>query len=194
MLLIIDLECTCWADGQAPTPDGQQTLEVMEIIEIGAALAEPDGRVIESRSFLVRPLTHPTLSDFCTELTGITQADVDAAPVFRDVVPALDAWLAERELDYWCSWGRGDLRLMNLEAQRQGASPAFIDLPHANMMKGWQKTQRYRNRAAMRTAFRVHGLELQGRHHSGEDDARNVARLLPYIDWNLAEKFVTEAG
>lgn len=194
MLLIVDLECTCWADGQAPTPDGQQTLEHMEIIEIGAALAEPDGRVIESWSFLVRPVIHPTLSDFCSALTGITQADVDAAPVFRDVVPTLDAWLASRDLDYWCSWGQGDRRQLEIEAQRQGAAPAFLGLHHANLMKGWQKTQHYRNRAAMRTAFRVHGLELEGRHHSGEDDARNVARLLPYIDWNLADKFITEQG
>lgn len=192
MLLIIDLECTCWAEGHAPTLDGQQTLDVMEIIEIGAALADLDGRVLESKPFLVRPVMHPTLSDFCTALTGITQAEVDAASVFAEVVPALDAWLAEQVLDCWCSWGRGDLRLMTLETQRQGSSPAFINLPHANMMKGWQKTQRYRNRAAMRTAFRYHGLELEGRHHSGVDDARNLAQLLPFIDWDLAAKFVTD--
>lgn len=190
MLLIIDLEATCWMEGQAPTPDGQQTLDAMEIIEIGMAVAELDGRVIDAQSFLVRPVINTALSEFCTGLTGITQAEVDAAPVFRDVAPPVDAWLAGRELEYWCSWGRGDRRQLEQEAQRQGISPALLKLPHANLMKGWQKSQRYKSRAAMRTAFRVHGLELVGRQHSGMDDARNLAQLLPYIDWSLAGKFV----
>ncbi|BGP13783.1 hypothetical protein JCM10213_006385 [Rhodosporidiobolus nylandii] len=38
-------------------------------------------KVDEYHSF-VRPIWKPQLSDFCTELTGITQSDVDAAPTF----------------------------------------------------------------------------------------------------------------
>lgn len=191
-ILVIDLEATCWAEGQAPTPDGQQTLEVMEIIEIGIALARLDGTVTESQSFLVRPVIHPILSDFCINLNGITQAMVDSAPVFRDAVPTLNAWLIEQGVTYWGSWGRGDLRLLVQDSQRHGIAPALLDLPYANLMKGWQKSQRHKGRAAMRTAYRVQGMELEGRHHSGEDDARNAARLLPFVNWDLAEKFVTD--
>ena len=42
--------------------------------------------VAEWRKY-VRPVHHPVLSAFCTELTGIEQASVDAGERFDDVLP-----------------------------------------------------------------------------------------------------------
>jgi DNA polymerase III alpha subunit (gram-positive type) len=38
---------------------------------------------------------HPTLSAFCTNLTGITQDQVDSAPEFPEAFRAFRQWLAE---------------------------------------------------------------------------------------------------
>jgi inhibitor of KinA sporulation pathway (predicted exonuclease) len=72
--IITDLEATCWENVRAP--------ERMEIIEIGAvALASATAVVGEFNRF-VRPIAEPRLSAFCTQLTSITQADVDGADIF----------------------------------------------------------------------------------------------------------------
>lgn len=92
-ILVIDLEATCW---ETVNPAGQpQSIESMEIIEFGCALATRQGDLLDSRSFLVRPTRFPRLSDFCRNLTGITQEMVDQAPAFPEAVAALNDWLGE---------------------------------------------------------------------------------------------------
>ena len=68
-IVCLDLEMCCWDDGRDPRTG--------EIIEFG--LAEVDlieGKVIKRAQYYVKPDTHE-VSEFCTELTGITQKIVD---------------------------------------------------------------------------------------------------------------------
>jgi inhibitor of KinA sporulation pathway (predicted exonuclease) len=74
--LIVDLEATCSDKGAVPRHE-------MEIIEIGAVMQSSRTFEIESEfQTFVRPVRHPELTEFCTELTGITQDHVAAAPSF----------------------------------------------------------------------------------------------------------------
>jgi 3'-5' exoribonuclease 1 len=76
-LVVVDLEATCWPPAD---PRGR---EDMEIIEIGALLVEtPSLEPVDEFDSFVRPLRHPTLSDFCKELTSIDQEDIDQAAPF----------------------------------------------------------------------------------------------------------------
>ncbi|MEN9576703.1 MAG: hypothetical protein RL514_4558 [Verrucomicrobiota bacterium] len=53
----------------------------MEIIEIGAvAVRAEDGVPLAEFQSFVRPVRHPRLTPFCTQLTSIQQTDVDGAP------------------------------------------------------------------------------------------------------------------
>lgn len=78
-LLIVDLEATCWENHIAPS-GARQSVDEMEIIEFGCVIATRAGKVLDKRSFLVRPRVNPELSPFCQQLTTISQAMVDAAP------------------------------------------------------------------------------------------------------------------
>ena len=70
-ILVVDVESTCW-DGQPP-PD-----QISEIIEIGLCAVDVATLTrVERRSILVRP-ARSTVSPFCTQLTTLTQAEVDA--------------------------------------------------------------------------------------------------------------------
>src|SRR5690554_4143139 len=91
-ILVVDLEATCWEDQTTPAGDAQ-SIHNMEIIEVGGALATRKGNLVDARSFLVRPTRNPVLSDFCTELTGITQSMLDAALALPEAVEAMNAWL-----------------------------------------------------------------------------------------------------
>jgi inhibitor of KinA sporulation pathway (predicted exonuclease) len=171
--LVVDLEATCDRRG---FPRDQ-----METIEIGAVLVEAEylQPVAEFQTF-VRPVVRPWLTAFCTELTSITQDDVDGAPVFAEAMADWRRWLrrhAGRSFVF-CSWGRYDRNQL-----RQDAARAGCDLPtgrhHVDLKTRFADVMGIR-RCGMARALSMCGLPLEGTHHRGIDDARNIAKILPY--------------
>src|SRR5689334_7820859 len=111
--LVVDLEATCWAE---PRPRDR-----MEIIEIGAVRLDDALSVVDEFTSFVRPVVEPTLSTFCTELTSITQVDVDAADPFSIVFPAFTDWIGDGEARL-CSWGFYDVGQFRLDCARHGVA------------------------------------------------------------------------
>jgi len=176
-ILIVDLEATCW-------DDRPQTVGDMEIIEFGCTLASIEGVVTSSFHQMVRPTLSPVLSDFCQSLTGITQAMVDNAPVYQEAVQRLDSLVGALQFDAWASWGQHDLNQINIEHERHGVSPSFATAPHINLKALWQQQKGSKRRAGIGAALASVGLAFEGRQHRGEDDTRNIARLLSYLDFS----------
>jgi 3'-5' exoribonuclease 1 len=84
--IVVDLEATCWEDRPHP--------KEMEAIEIGAVLLTSScGPVVSEFAEFIKPVVEPKLSDFCTQLTSITQAQVDAADEFWVVFPRFVEWI-----------------------------------------------------------------------------------------------------
>lgn len=179
-LLIVDLEATCW-DGDVPGLNRRQTVEDMEVIEFGCVVAEPDGKLLDAKSFIVRPVLRPQLSSFCTQLTGISQQQVAVAPVYAEVVQVIDAWLAAYQPFCWASWGDYDRHQLDAERQHNGCEPAFMALEHKNLKQLWREGRAAKRRSGLQAALAFHDLAFEGQHHRGIDDARNIARLLPWI-------------
>jgi 3'-5' exoribonuclease 1 len=99
--IIVDLEATCWEKGTRP---GRQ-----ETIEIGAVrLDTPAGPAPKEFVSFVRPLIRPILSEFCVQLTGIRQEDVDYAAPFPLVFERFLNWIGHRPF-VLVSWGAYDL-------------------------------------------------------------------------------------
>lgn len=174
--IIRNLEATCWAD--------ERRLERMEIIEIGAVkLASSGGPVLAEFSAFVRPALEPTLSDYCRELTGITQADVDNADPFPLVLERFLAWMGEPSLRF-CSWGQYDLNQLRLDCDRHSLVFPTHFADHLNVKNAWAAWKSVKPRGLAR-ALRLMGMELEGRHHRGIDDARNIARICMAMgeDW-----------
>ena len=171
--LVVDLEATTSDDGSLP-PEQMETIEIGAVIVSAATLEVVD----EFQSF-VRPVRHPKLQPFCTELTSITQDTVDAAPGFPAAFAALQAKLAGRHPVIFASWGRYD----RLQLQRDCAfhHVPFHLAPHWNVKVAFTEAQKLRKKLGMAQALKHCGLPLLGMHHRGIDDARNIARLLPWI-------------
>jgi len=193
-LLIIDLEATCWSS--RTTPEGQpQSIWNMEIIEIGCALATRDGKLLDSRSFLVRPVQCPLLSEFCTELTGITQGMADEAPTYAEAIADLNQWLgAPAESFIWCSWGNYDRLHLAADGEKHGIRPMLASYPHLNLKRIWRRTTGQKRKNGLAHAMGFHNLAFEGRPHRGIDDARNMVRLLPFMDWDLEPELLTHPG
>jgi inhibitor of KinA sporulation pathway (predicted exonuclease) len=172
--LVIDLEATTSDDGSLPP-------EEMETIEIGAVLM--DSRTLEPvgefQSF-VRPVRHPKLLPFCTRLTGITQAMVDGAPLFPEAFAELRAKLIDhRHPLLFCSWGRYDRIQLERDCTLHGIPNNMPE--HVNLKTTFSEVQGLKKKLGMAQALKLCGLPLEGTHHRGIDDARNIARMLPWI-------------
>src|ERR1051325_3453778 len=97
LLNVVDVEATCW-DGQPPS--GQPS----EIVEIGLTVVDlAAGTRVGRHRILVKP-HRSTVSAFCTELTGLTQAEVDTGLTFGEACRVL---AAEHDAGVrpWASWG-----------------------------------------------------------------------------------------
>jgi len=190
-LLIVDLEATCWDNRMAPAGE-IQSIHNMEIIEFGCALATRAGELLDSQSFLVRPVENPQLSEFCTSLTSIHQSMIEAAPPYSEACKLIDVWLGQPHEDFiWCSWGNYDRLHILADSEKHGVFPAMMNYPHLNLKRIWRRTTGQKRKNGMVHALEFHGLALEGHHHRGVDDARNMVRLLPFMDWTLEEELLT---
>jgi len=169
--LVIDLEATCDRRGFSR--------HQMETIEIGAVMVRrSDLAPVREMTTFIRPVRRPRLTPFCTELTTITQAMVDGAPLFPEAARLLEEFVGGDDA-LFCSWGFYDRNQLRLDAEHHG-----IRLPltrrHWNLKDGFSEALRINKRFGLRRALRRVGLEFEGTHHRGIDDARNIARLLPW--------------
>ena len=80
-LAVFDLEYTTWEGTNARRWSGPG--EYFEVVQIGAVVLEfePNLAEIACLEVLTRPVFNPLLSDYFTELTGISNADLAAGAV-----------------------------------------------------------------------------------------------------------------
>lgn len=173
-LLVIDLEATCDEDDGLPASE-------MEIIEIGAVWASDDGSVLDTFQALVRPVVHPQLTPFCRQLTNIEQAEADGAETFPAVAARL-ATFAQRHRSTgatWGSWGKFDATQLARDCERHGIENPLSGFEHVNLKRQFAKIRKIKE-VGMARALKMLGLPLEGTHHRALDDARNIAKLLPW--------------
>jgi inhibitor of KinA sporulation pathway (predicted exonuclease) len=172
--LVVDLEATCCDQGTIPRRQ-------MEIIEIGAVMLNRrtwqwDG---EFQHF-VQPVRNPQLTDFCTKLTSISQADIMNVPQFPEVVSLFKQWIDSFPNHIFCSWGNYDKTQFLQDC-------AFHQVPypfageHRNIKEEFSQYLGVSKRFGMAEALKYLGMELQGKHHRGIDDARNIAAIYQHM-------------
>ncbi|WP_336784060.1 3'-5' exonuclease [Paenibacillus illinoisensis] len=185
--IVFDLEATCGKE----IPDGES-----EIIEIGAVKLNDKLEVVDEFQSFIRPVLHPQITYFCEDLTSITQADVDGAPVFEDVYLDFIRWCKEVAPfsqytdDFWlCSWGYYDKKMLKTDCNRWGV-PHNEFTNHISVKHQHGSMIGIKRGVGMTSALEKLGIALEGTHHRGIDDARNIAKIFVNIFPNL--KFDTK--
>lgn len=176
-LVVLDFEATC---------EKNQAIDPQEVIEFPSVLVSlKQRRVLDSFTSFVRPVHRPQLGEFCRTLTGITQADVDAAPTFAEVLARHQAWLASHDLHAenfaFVTCGDWDLVSM-LPRQCELAGVPVTSLPRSyrrwiNIKPIFTRTVRKSRAYGMSSMLQTLHLKLEGHHHRGIDDCQNIARI-----------------
>jgi inhibitor of KinA sporulation pathway (predicted exonuclease) len=169
-VIVIDIESTCW-DGGMP-PRGQMN----DIIEVGICPLEvSSGRRLEKRSILVKP-ERSSVSPFCTELTTLTQAQVDGGIAFKDACKILENEYHGTER-LWASFGDYDRRQFEKQCRDEGVRYPFGP-SHLNAKTLFAVSRGLPSEVGLPQAMALLGLKLEGTHHRGHDDAWNIAAVL----------------
>ncbi|MBF2005678.1 MAG: exonuclease domain-containing protein [Chlorogloeopsis fritschii C42_A2020_084] len=172
--LVLDLEATCCDKGTIKRHE-------MEIVEIGAVMVEAQTlTIIDEFQTFIKPVRYPVLTEFCKSLTSITQTQVDLAPGYVEAIAMLKGWLSNYPNAVFCSWGDYDRNQFKQDSKFHKV-PFPIAYPHVNLKQQFSDIQGLPKRYGMAEALQLAGIELEGTHHRGIDDARNIAKLLPFI-------------
>lgn len=176
---VIDLEATCYdnpVDAEA---------NANEVIEVGWALLDiPSMSVVDRRQLYVRPTTS-FVSSYCTELTGIRPDQVAQAASFTEAMAELGQWHSAHTrgpVAIWGSYGEFDCRQLQRQCAAEGipyplsACKYFSIKEAAGAFFGYGKKS-----PGLIKALGQAGLEFEGQHHSGVDDAVNAARVLAHV-------------
>jgi inhibitor of KinA sporulation pathway (predicted exonuclease) len=172
--LIIDLEATC-------SNKKEISRREMEIIEIGAVMVEANTlEIVGEFQTFIKPVRYPILTDFCRQLTSITQQQVDDAPLYSVAIANFKQWLYQYSNFIFGSWGDYDRQQLQQDCNFHSV-PYPINSEHINLKKKLSQSQGFSYTHGMAKALELAKIELKGIHHRGIDDARNIARLMPYI-------------
>lgn len=168
-LNVVDVEATCWT---GDPPPGM----VSEIIEVGLTVVDLEaGTRVAKHSILVRP-QRSTVSDFCTELTSLTPAQVAEGISFAEACKLLAVDHASG-IRRWASWGDYDRKQFERQCQAT-QTPYPFGSRHVNAKAAFTEAYGLRKRPGMANALEIAGFPLDGRHHRGDDDAWNIAALV----------------
>ncbi len=166
--IILDLEATCWKDRDLNKQN--------EIIEIGAVKINEQGESIGEFCEFIRPKLNPILSDFCKELTTIQQEDIDNADTFDLVIKRFKSWINIDEPYVLCSWGFYDKKQFEKDCDLYNLDIDWLT-NHISVKQQYAKIKNLKKPIGMGVALKKENLPLDGTHHRGIDDARNIAKI-----------------
>jgi inhibitor of KinA sporulation pathway (predicted exonuclease) len=168
--IIFDLEATCWENDKSKTS---------EIIEIGAVKLNDRLEVVNTFSKFIKPVIYPVLSDFCIRLTSIEQKDVDTADIFKNVIVEFENWITSSDTEVaLCSWGFYDKKQIYKECKVKNYSGRIHSLldKHISIKHQFAEIKGI-SPCGMSRGLDLLGLPLEGIHHRGIDDAKNITKI-----------------
>ena len=169
-ILVIDLEATCWA---GHTPENQTS----EIIEIGICILDTSsGCITRNEGILIKP-TLSEVSEFCTELTTITPEMLEQQGVSFSIACETLRSMQDNQALTWASYGAYDKNMVKRQcAQMDIRYPLSED--HINVKELFAQQKNLNRKVGMNGALQILDIPLEGTHHRGVDDAKNIAKIL----------------
>jgi inhibitor of KinA sporulation pathway (predicted exonuclease) len=187
-VFVVDVESTCW-ERDPDFADGElQGDQPNEIIEIGvAALDLKTGAIFQRDSIVVKP-RFTKVSKFCTKLTGWTQEAIDRGVDITEALVNFRESFKVTKDHVWFSCGEYDrIKLSSLTGKagvhglygiEAHSNPFDLMRSHVNIKTLFAMKYKLNRELGMDAMLKYIDETLQGQHHSGADDAFNIAKIV----------------
>lgn len=155
----------------------------MEVIEIGAVMLDDAYQEIDSFVTFVKPQFNNVVSNYYSQLTGITTEKVADAPVFEEALNQFFEWYSrvDDQVDIY-QWSTSDIEQFAKEIELK---EIVLDKKNQKIMSDWSDLQKeysdklnLPNAISLKKAMLYAGVDGVGKEHDALDDARNTATLL----------------
>ena len=176
-VVVLDMEFNL----RAIEKKGKEYQVPTEIIQIGAVKLDENLKSVEEFSCYVRPQMRG-ISDYCTEITGITDEQVaDASPFRQSITHFLD-WIGDDiSQTYIYTWSGADLEMVRKECRNKK-----IEIEKLNYLcEHWVDYQKrfgdalgYPVSLSLNNALLAIDIHFEGQMHDALADARNTAKLI----------------
>jgi inhibitor of KinA sporulation pathway (predicted exonuclease) len=187
--IVVDFEATCWRS----RTENKQNRFRSEIIQIGAVKLNENFEEVDQFFEFVRPVLEPTLSDFCQDLTGTSQEDVDHADDFEIVGKQFFDWSRNGgSLIHYFAWGNMDQIFLKYEKRNKDVLHQELEF----FRKRWFNLQKIfdtfyiqsKMQYSVNAACEMLKVTPKGIAHNALDDATNTAQIFKAlqtkVDWD----------
>ena len=173
--IILDIEATCWNDSFSPYPQ--------ETIELGACKLSMYGKLLSKFSELIIPRNNPILSQYCRNLTGISQKEIDQAKNFNTVMSKFEDWVFEdSDQNYYFAWGSKDKKILADDNVNHRGDNYWIE-EIQDLKKQYNDIKAYNKVLGFDKVLELENIEFEGNKHRALPDAFNLAKVfVKYID------------
>lgn len=170
-IVVVDVESTCWISREEQ-PKGEQS----DIIEIGICTLDiHSGNIENPQGIIIKP-ARSRVSKFCTELTTLTQQDVDKGVSFAAAINKISKEYNTKTKP-WASYGNYDRNFIDKQCNTYNVAYPFGPT-HINVKNLAAIMNDMDFEVGMDKMLNIFDLTLEGHHHSGKDDAFNIAKIL----------------
>ncbi|KAI8854704.1 hypothetical protein BC829DRAFT_379452 [Chytridium lagenaria] len=171
-LVAIDLESTCDENHSNPS-EAKVRRDQGEIIELSFAVIDVALKeIVHRQQIFVRP-EKTVLTPFCTTLTGITSAQLDAAEPLKYALKTVDTFIQSKIISLqkkFCFVTHG----IPLPHYYNVFYDVIREVNHWLLISGHRTAS---PKTSINGLCNVINLAHEGRPHSGMDDANNIARI-----------------
>ena len=182
MTIIFDIEASC--EDRKINPNYK-----METIEIGAVKIE-NGEITEKFQTFIEPEYIDSLTDFCTNLTGIKYEDLEDEPKFSKAILDFYEFFYGSKI-YSC--GQFDRKFLTREIKEKCEGPSYsivknaINHSHVNLKDFFTNVTGIKAGGMLKMANDL-GIEMTGTHHRALDDSLNLAKIYLELERIREEK------
>ena len=181
IFILCDLEATCFAKWDRAHRGLFDFRPFNEIIEIGAHVTTfQDDFLTVNDSFhaLVHPFINPILSQYCKDLTNLSQELIDQSSLFPLVYMKFKKWVQQFPEYRIVTWGNYDCRQFVQDCRLHDIDPTFFSRYHFSLKHAYMKIRNKGKYCGLKSSLEREGFHFEGTPHSAMADAWNMQHLL----------------
>lgn len=170
--------------------DLELTQPSRKIIEIGAVAVDfkSNGTSKKMSEFQTYCNPNETITEYITNLTGISDDVVKDAPQIKDALSMFWDWSTANKTSQFIAWGRDMEMLRNASTNLNIYFPNTRELDLKSMSAWFKLIENMPARGGLFSTLENFNLSFDGRQHSALADADNTAKLGMFLFGKISRK------